>query len=543
MGTEWPWFKHYPEGVRRSLDYPDVTMNFYLEESARKYPSKPVTIFYGRETTYAEMAHYVDRLAAALRRMGVSKGDRVALMLPNCPHYVISYYAIIKLGAIVVQVNPMYTTKELDYLLADSGAETIILLDAFYPRLEAAERRAQMRNVIGVILGQPQAELGEGVHVFEEVVKLNNPDPAVGKDVGPDDVAVLQYTGGTTGVAKGAMLTHRNLVANALQITEWSRPMLEVGEERILTVLPLFHSYGMTCCMNVGMVVGATLILLPKFEPEEVVNTIKQYKPTLFHGVPTMYVAVNSFPNVKDYGISSIKGCMSGAAPLPVEVQREFEAITGGTLVEGYGLSEATPVTHCNPLEGTRKVGSIGVPMPDTICKVMDVETGEREMPVGEIGELVIKGPQVMKGYWNMPEETARALRDGWLYTGDIVRMDEDGFFYVVDRKKDMIIAGGFNIYPREVEEALYEHPKVLEAAVVGVPDEYRGETVKAYVVLKEGEEASAEEIIEHCRRNLAAYKVPRLVEFRDELPKTTVGKILRRVLAEEEKEKLASRG
>jgi long-chain acyl-CoA synthetase len=309
----------------------------------------------------------------------------------------------------------------------------------------------------------------------------------------------------------------------------------EFGKEVVLGVLPFFHSYGMSVAMNFSLINAGTLILLPRFEINEVMNTIKTYRPTVFPGVPTMYIAINNYPNAGSYGIDSIKECISGSAPLPVEVALKFEELTGGHLVEGYGLSEASPVTHCNPLGGKRKVGSIGLPFPDTEAKIVDPENYERELPIGEIGELAVKGPQVMKGYWNMPEETARVLKDGWLYTGDIARMDEDGYFYIVDRKKDMIIASGYNIYPREVEEVLFEHPKIKEAVVVGVPDEYRGETVKAFVVLKEGETATAEEIIAFCKERLAAYKVPKKVEFREELPKTAVGKILRRQLREEE--------
>jgi len=333
------------------------------------------------------------------------------------------------------------------------------------------------------------------------------------------------------------MLTHRNMVVNATQVYRWY-PKTRLGEERILTVLPLFHSYGMTCCMNVAANIGATMILIPRFIVEDILKAISKYKPTLFPGAPTMYIAINNHPDASSYDLKSVNACLSGSAPLPVEVQKKFEEITGAYLSEGYGLSEASPVTHSNPLFGRRKEGSIGLPFPDTVSKVVDVETGEEELPPGETGELIIKGPQVMKGYWNRPEETAQTLRNGWLYTGDIAKMDEDGYTYIVDRKKEMILASGFNIYPREIEEVLYEHPAILEAAAIGVPDEYRGETVKAFIVLKEGEHLTAEEVIDYCRGKLAKYKVPKYVEFRSELPRTIVGKVLRRVLAEEERRK-----
>ncbi|MBC7258402.1 MAG: long-chain fatty acid--CoA ligase, partial [Chloroflexi bacterium] len=361
-------------------------------------------------------------------------------------------------------------------------------------------------------------------------------------DIKPGDTLCLLYTGGTTGVPKGAELSNSNLLANALQTAAWFKA--QEAKECVLTALPLFHSYGMTTCMNFGMATAASMILIPN--PRDyhgIMLAIKNFQPTVFPGVPTMYVAFNNFPNVQAYGVNSIRACISGAAGLPVEVQEKFQQLTGGKLVEGYGLSEASPVTHANPIYGQNKVGTIGIPFPDTDARIVDLETGTKELPVGEVGELAVRGPQVMKGYWNKPDETAMVLRDGWLYTGDMARMDADGYFQIVDRKKDMIISGGYNVYPRDVEEVLYEHPKIKEAVVAGVPDEYRGEMVKAYVVLKEGETATEEEIIEFCRTRLAKYKVPRAVEFRKELPKTMVGKILRRLLVEEEKRKLAQKG
>ncbi|NYE58437.1 long-chain-fatty-acid--CoA ligase [Carboxydothermus ferrireducens] len=534
-----PWLKHYSEGVRASLNYPEKTLHELFWETTEKYPGLTATVFLGQEMTYKELGEKIKRFTNALSKLGIKKGDRVAVMLPNCPEFVISYFAILTLGGIVVQTNPMYVERELEYQLNDSGAETIILLDVLYPRANAVKGNTALKNLIVVnipLIGTYPGEFGPGVYKFNDLISDSEPNsPEV--TVTPDDVAVLQYTGGTTGISKGAMLTHKNLVANVYQVREFSNGIFFDGQERILTALPLFHVYGMTCCMNLATCFGGTMILIPKFDATLLLQHIQRYRPTSFPGAPTMYVALLNHPDLTKYDLRSINVCVSGSAPLPVEVQTKFEEVTGAVVVEGYGLSEASPVTHCNPIRGTRKIGSIGVPYSDTIAKIVDIETGE-ELPPGQIGELVVKGPQVMKGYWNRPEETARALKDGWLYTGDLAKMDEDGFFYIVDRKKDMIIAGGYNIYPREVEEVLYQHPKVKEAIVVGVPDPYRGETVKAFIVVKEGETLTEQEVIEFCNAHLARYKVPRLVEFRSELPKTAVGKVLRRQLREEELKK-----
>jgi len=527
------WLKSYEEGVPQSLNYPEKTVAQIVDDIAAKMPDHKALVFYQKEITYGELKLYTDLLAAALIRDGVKKGDRVALMAPNTPQYVISYLAVQKAGAVLVQVNPMYVERELVHLLHDSGAKVIVAMHSFYPRIKAVKNQTQLEKIIlfdfapfeapeGTVEFEAYAKSAFGIKVeFPEIDCVNDP-------------AVLQYTGGTTGIAKGATLTHRNVLANPMQVTAWMKSC-EFGKEVVLGVLPFFHAYGMSVGMNFSLINAGTLVLLPRFDITEVMNTIKAYRPTVFPGVPTMYIAINNYPDAGSYGIDSIKECISGSAPLPVEVALKFEELTGGHLVEGYGLSEASPVTHCNPLGGKRKVGSIGLPFPDTLAKIVDPEDYTRELPPGEIGELAVKGPQVMKGYWNMPEETARVLKDGWLYTGDVARMDEEGYFYIVDRKKDMIIASGYNIYPREVEEVLFEHPKVKEAVVVGVPHEYRGETVKAYVVLKEGETATADEIIAFCKERLAAYKVPKAVEFRTELPKTAVGKVLRRQLREEE--------
>ncbi|HEY3316060.1 MAG TPA: long-chain fatty acid--CoA ligase [Bacillota bacterium] len=532
-----PWFRHYPAGVRHSLDFPEVPVTEFLWDAASEFPDNVATIFYGNKLTYAELARYAKRFAAALRGLGVKKGDRVALMAPNCPQYVISYYAILHAGGIIAQVNPMYVESELEHLLKDSGAKVLVVFEGLLPRALNVRPKVNLEHIVVVSFGPPQVAVGEGLHRFNDLVAAYPPDPEMGQDIASSDIAVLQYTGGTTGVSRGAMLTHMNLVADCIVVREWFTEATQ-GKERYLTVLPLFHSYGMTCCMNMAVMMASTQALLPKFEPDDVMKTIREFQPTIFPGVPTMYVAVNHYPNAQDYNVRSIRSCVSGAAALPLEVQARFEELTGGALVEGYGLSETSPVTHVNPMTGLRKAGSIGVPLASTDAKIVDLETGERDLGVGEIGELCIRGPQVMTGYWNMPEETANVLRNGWLHTGDIAKMDEDGFFYIVDRKKDMIIAGGFNIYPRDVEEVLYQHPKVKEATVAGIPDEYLGETVKAYIVLKDGESATFEEIVDFCKERMARYKVPRQVEFRAALPKTTVGKILRRLLIEEEKQR-----
>lgn len=564
------WLKEYDEGVPATIDYPPVPMHQIFLDTTAKYPDQPALIFGnvveklgGRlmdaTMTYGQLLELTRRFAAALQQLGVKKGDRVAVHLPNCPQFAIAYYATLMVGGVVVPCNPQYVARELRHQLADSGAKVVITLSLTYPIIKQVRPEVPgIEHVIVVsikeyfpgllkLLFTLAVEKKEGhfqdisgdanTSWFQDQLKASSgqPQPVA---VSPEDTAVLMYTGGTTGVSKGAQLTHRNVVANCLQVRSWM-PKLAPAKENVLTALPLFHSFGMTVCMNLAVYMAATMILIPNPRVREhVLKSINKHKPTIFPGAPAMYVSITSHPDVGQYDISTIKACISGAAGLPPEVQEAFERLTGGKLVEGYGLSEATPVTHCNPIYGKRKEGSwIGLPMPDTLATIMDLETGEHELEPGEIGELCIRGPQVMKGYWNMPTETANSLRDGWLHTGDIARMDVDGFFQIVDRKKDMILGtGGFNIYPREVEDVLYEHPKILEAAVAGIPiGTEKGERVKAYVVLKPGETATEEEIIEYCRQNLAPYKVPKFVEFRAELPKTMVGKILRRLLVEEE--------
>ena len=556
---EKPWLKFYEPHVPEHIDYPETIMPVALEETARKYPDHTALIFKDAKITFREYNEAVDRFAAALQGLGVKKGDRVAVHLLNCPQFPIAYYAVLRIGGIVVPCNPVYTAREMRHQLKDSGAEVIVTLSLMYPIIKQIRAETELRHVIVANIktylppllrtlftllkekkGGHRVDISGDANTywFTDVLAKGpaKPQPV---ELTWDDTAVLMYTGGTTGVSKGAELTHQNILVNAYQCKVW----IGAGEAEdiSLTALPLYHSFAMTTCMNLDTVAGATMLLIPNpRDLEDVLKNITKHKPTFYPGVPAMYVAINNYPDLSKYDVSSIKACVSGAAGLPVEVQKRFQELTGARLVEGYGLSEATPVTHANPIYGDNRVGTIGVPWPDTEVKIVDAETGEQVLGVGEDGELCIRGPQVMKGYWNMPEETANTLRAGWLYTGDIAVMDEDGYFKIVDRKKDMILgAGGFNIYPREIEDVLYEHPKVLEVAAAGIPVADKGERVKVYVVLKEGETATEEEIIAFCRENLAPYKVPKFVEFRTELPKTIVGKILRRVLVEEDKKKM----
>lgn len=547
-----PWLAQYPDGVPASLNYPDQPLVQLMVDAAAKYPDNVATIFFGAKITYRELHRQVQQLAGGLRAMGVQKGDRVAIMLPNCPQTVIAYFAVLWLGATVAPVNPLYTPRELRHQLKDAGVRVLIALDLLYPRITQVRGETDVSQVVYTsikdylpfplnwlypIKAKKQGQWVKVLHDsrnlrFLDVLKSAAP---VAEPVAVDpseDLATLLYTGGTTGTSKGVMLTHRNMMANVTQCDTWVNR--DIGAISILAALPFFHSYGLTTIQNYAVLKGGTMVLVPRFEVADILKVIQKHKPNVFPGAPTMYVAINNHPDVGKYDLSSIEACISGAAALPVEVQETFERLTGSRLVEGYGLTEASPVTHGNPIWDKRKNGSIGLPWPDTDCKIVDLETAE-EVPVGEVGELCIRGPQIMRGYWNRPDETAATLRDGWLFTGDMARMDEEGFFYIVDRKKDMIVASGFNVYPREVEDVLYEHPAIKEAAVVGVADPYRGETVKAFVVLKDGATASAEEIVAFCRENLAAYKVPKLVEFRDDLPKSLIGKVLRRVLQEEE--------
>ncbi|MBU8905643.1 long-chain-fatty-acid--CoA ligase [Desertibacillus haloalkaliphilus] len=533
MESQKRWLTLYPEHIAKEVEIPVKSIPQLLKDTTKKFPEQTALTFFDEQITYQGLYNTVEKFASALQQHEIKKGDRVALMLPNCPQYVIAYYGTLRAGGIVTQVNPMLVERELAYLINDSGAETIVVYEALLPRVMAVQSEINLKNIIVVPVDHTSSQADAGV-TFTEFLSTGNVTAQTTLIDPEEDVAVLQYTGGTTGRSKGAMLTHRNLLANLTQTYEFFKDDLKVGKEKILTVIPMFHVFGMSSCMNLAVYTGSTSIILPRFELEEVLETIKREQPTIFPGVPTMYVAITNHPDAEKYQIDSIRTCNSGSAPMPVELLKEFEQKTGATLLEGYGLSETAPTTHVNPIFAERKPGSVGIGVPSTDYRIVDIGSGETDVPTGELGEVVIRGPQVMKGYWNMPEETAHTLRDGWLYTGDIGKVDEDGYLYIVDRKKDLIIASGYNIYPRDVEEVLYEHPAVKEAVVIGVPDRYRGETVKAILVLKDGQSANVDELKSYCGQHLAAYKVPKMIEFRDELPKTSVGKILRRTLRDE---------
>ncbi|MCD6401899.1 MAG: long-chain fatty acid--CoA ligase [Anaerolineales bacterium] len=552
------WLKHYDEGVPKTIDYPKVPLFYFLEESARKYPDKPCTIFKGAEISYKEMNNLTDRLAAGLAEIGVKKGDRVGIFIPNTPQFLMAYFATLKAGGIVVATNPLYSPKEIEHQANDSGMEVMIVMSNFYNTVKEVQPKTKIKKLIVTNIKETlppltaflftllkekksgfRVELAEGDIWMQDLIAKHKPEDKPDVKVGPDDIAIFQYSGGTTGTPKAAISLHRNLVANTLQIRYWL-PNIAEGDEVVLMAIPLYHVYGMLAGMNFGLAAGASIVMVPNARDiKDDLENLQKYKATIFPGVPTLYNAINNWPDVLEgkYDLSSIKACISGSAPLMRETKEKFEALTGGTVFEGYGLSEAPTATHCNPVLGVNKTGSIGMPMPDVDARIVSLDDGVTVLPVGEIGELVVKGPQVFKGYFNMPTETANALRDDWLYTGDIAYMDDDGYFYIVDRKKELIKPGGFQVWPREVEEVISENPKVLEVGVAGVPDPYRGETVKAWVVLKPGQTANEDEIREWCKGRLAKYKVPTYVEFIDELPKTTVGKILRRELVRQHKE------
>lgn len=565
------WLSYYEPGVPSSLTYPDITLSDMLNNSAKTYADHTATNFVlryllggrftvGGKFTYRQLNEKVDRMATALYQLGVRKGDRVAVMLPNSPHYIITFFACMRLGAIVVNTNPTYTGRELQHQLHDSGAETIVLLNLFWPRLREVRAETPVKRVIvahifdtlgfpsNLLVKSAQKKTPEWVDVmpeqdiffFQHLLEKYGPTPPK-VNVKPNDVALFQYTGGTTGLPKAAMLTHRNLIANTVQVASWLTRG-QPGGEKMMAAIPFFHVYGMTVAMMYSIHIGAEIVIVPSPRPiDNVMNVIQRERCTLFPGVPAMYIGIINHPKVNEYDLRSVKACISGSAPLPMEVQEKFGQLTGGRLVEGFGMTEASPVTHCNPVFGERRAGSIGIPLPDTEAKVIDLDTSKEIEPGSDAtGELCVRGPQVMKGYWQRPEETAQTIdADGWLHTGDVARVDKDGYFYIVDRKKDMINVGGLKVLPRDVEEVLFMHPKVMEAVVVGIPHPQRGDdTVKAFIVPKPGEQPTAEEIKEFCKLHLAPYKVPREVEFRTELPKTLVGKVLRRVLVEEEKAK-----
>ncbi len=551
------WLKSYQKGVPEKISYEEICMPEILERTVSKFPDNIALIFQGYQVSYSQMKDMVDRFATCLADFGVKKGDSVALLLPNVIPCVVAYYAILKIGAINVMNNPLYSDPELEHQFNDSGSKVLITLDLLGNRMIDLRPKTKIKQIVITSIGDylpfPKSLLfplvakkknlaadvkaAPDVYRWKDCIAKYQPNPPKVKN-SFSDVAMYQYTGGTTGVSKGVELTHGNLSKQVQQIAAWF-PDFERGAERMLGALPYFHVFGMSTCMNNSVNMGWAQILVPKPQPEPLLEAIHKFKPTFAPLVPTMYIGMLSHPNIKKTDMSSIKGAFSGSAPLPVEVISEFEKITGAVIVEGFGMTETTPVTHINPFAGgARKVGSVGLPISDTLARIVDLENGIDDMPIGERGELIVKGPQIMRGYKGKPEETASTLKDGWIYTGDIATMDEDGYFYIVDRKKDMIICGGYNVYPRDIDEVYYAHPKVQEACSIGVPDAKRGETVKIFIVLKEGETSTQEEMIEFAKGSLAVYKLPTEVEFRKELPKTNVGKILRKELRAEELKK-----
>jgi long-chain acyl-CoA synthetase len=557
-----PWHDHYDPGVPSSLTYPETTLDALLRSTAARYPDHVAISFYGRTLSYRMLDRLVDRLAHGLREMRLRPGDRVALFMPNCPQTVIAYYAVWRSGGVVVPVNPLYTGAELHRQVEDAGASMIVALSVLYPKVDAPVPGVQRVIVTNIKEYFPwwlrlaftltkerqgghrlHRPLAEGTVTFSATLAAGSDDPAPSQSR-PDDPAALVYTGGTTGIPKGAILTHRNLVVNASQVGYWATG-LDEGEEVVLTALPLAHSYAMTVCMNLSVLRGWAQVLVPDpRDLEHLLDQVERHRVTVLPGVPTLYSAVNSHPGVQmgRIDLSSIEVCISGAAGLPSEVQAEFQRITGGKLVEGYGLTEASPVTHANPIGSGGRVGTIGLPLADTDSKIVDVESETMPVPPGSPGILCISGPQVMKGYWNRPEETEATLRrdrEGrvWLHTGDVAEMSPDGYFKIIDRQKDMILAaGGINVYPREIEDELFAHPKVLQAAVIGIPVGGVDQRAKGFLVLRPGESATEEELIAYLRERLAPFKVPQAIEFRDQLPMAFTGKVLRRILAEEER-------
>ena len=582
--AEMPWLQYYDRDVPEQLPLPKQLLHEMLSNAAQDFPQRTALHFFGQQISYRELDSLSNRFAHALQKMEINKGDRVAVVLPNIPQCVIAFYGTLKAGGVLVLGSPLSNEEEIAYQLRDSGARVLLTLNSYRDRIERLRAGSQIERVIytdvreylpirqrlllvsliegstshaqvakprennnGAIPGSAHAatSVSAGSPSWQEhsLQHLLRSQPATLLESGTtsDDLALLQYTSGTTDSPKGVMLTHGNLMVNVSQVRHWI-PDARRGHEIVLSVLPLSHSYGVTDCLNLPVALAASIVLLPTARIDEILKAIKHYHPSIFPGIPALYLAIANYPRVRSYGVGSIRTCVSGSAPLPVEVQEAFEKLTRGRLVEGYGLTEASPVTHANPLKGERHVGSIGIPLPGTNARIVDWNSGE-PLPPGEVGELLIRGPQVMQGYWHMPAETAQTLKDGWLHTGDLAVMDEDGFFSVIERKKDIILSGSYNVYPRDVEEVLYEHPKVLEAAVVSAPmpggsgtdgtGSLQSPFIKAVVVLKRGEKATADELLALCRERLDAYKVPRQIEFRSELPKNIVGKVLRRLLVE----------
>ena len=543
-----PWFKFWPSDVPKRIEYPLIPLHEILAKTAKEHPDRAAIAYFEGKITYRELDSLSNQFAGALSALGVKKGDRVAIFLPNIPQFVIAYFGALKVGAVLTAISPLHKEREVEYQLTDSEAETIVALDSLYPIVEKVWRKTKLKNVVVTSLEDYASKIAispsrvgqkPNVYSFQELLKEKGAKPPKVNINPKEDLAALQYTGGTTGTAKGAMLTHTNLASNAIAFAAWIKGA--TAEETFLTALPLFHIYGMTTSMNVPILLAAKMVLLPRFDPVAALENIQRHSVTVFCGVPTMYSVLLANPKLGKFDLTSIRVCISGASPLPPQVQKKFMEITGGFLAEGYGLTEASPVTHCNPVDKTMRtvrLGSIGLPMPDTDSRIVDAETGAKTLKPSETGELAVKGPQVMRGYWKRPGETALVLRDGWLLTGDIAKMDQDGYFYITDRKKDLIKYKDYSVYPREIEDVIYEHPAVKLCAVVGKPSPVVGEVPKAFVVLKDGAKATEAEIIAFVNEKVAPYKAIREVEFRKELPISAAGKVLRRMLQGEEKRK-----
>jgi long-chain acyl-CoA synthetase len=563
--AEHPWYSHYESGVPHELDFQDLTIPDFLERTVRDFPDSPALVFMNCRLSWRQMNEEVERFATALHNLGAVKGTRVAIQLPNLPQTAIAFMAVQRIGAHAVLTNPLYMPPEIVHQWNDSNCEIAIVADFVYDqKVRGIRDKVQVREYIIASIAEylrfPLRQLAplklkkmdppmaakiapeQGVHHFRKLIAATPASPPT-VEVSMEDTAVIQYTGGTTGVSKGAVLTHRNLSCNAQQLTSWFLD-LDPGKEVMLTAIPMFHIFGISIGLVWPVSVAACVVL--QANPRDIpmlVKNISKEKVTLFPGVPALFNAINQYPGVEGMDLSSVKSCFSGSAPLPEDVQNRFEELTGARITEGFGLTETSPVVSANPLVGLRKVGSIGIPMPSTEIRIVDADDGITVQATGEAGELIVKGPQIMQGYWGRPDETANMVRNDWLYTGDLATMDEDGFLRIVGRKKDMILASGYNVYPDEIDRVLTAHPKVFESCTIGVPDPKRGETVRAFVAPMPGVEVTADELEAWCRENLAAYKVPRTWEFRDELPKSTMMKLLRRVLREEAIEKAREHG
>ena len=529
-----PWLDHYDVGVPKEISLPNISLVDLFKESTEKNPKSTCIISGSDVYTYEQVDSYSDAFSQYLVEAGLIKGDRVGIFLPNTPGFVISYYGILKAGGVVMALNPAYRTPEIKALARESGIRFLVLPDSAYQNLKQLKQQTQIEHMI--VLGGGGGEMLPEDILWDDVHRRFAGSIPLAVEISPDDPAIFQYSGGTTGKPKCAVGLHRNLVANVYQFNHWL-VNTEQGKETVLVAIPIYHVYGMVLGMNLAIKMGARMVLIP--DPRDLdglLTAVEKFQATIFPGVPNLYAAINHYPPVLEghYDLSSIKACISGSTTLPLKVKQDFEALTHSHLVEGYGLSEAPTATHCNPILGENRDGSIGLPLPNVDCKIVDLETGTREVDVGETGELLVRGPQVMAGYHQQPEETAQILADGWLHTGDVVRMDQDGYFYIVDRKKDVIKVGGFQVWPNEIEAVLFQHPKIREAAVAGVRDKDGAEIPKAWIVLHEGEEITAEALKTYCDKFLTRYKIPQYFEFRNSLPRTRVGKVLRRVLVAE---------